>query len=108
MSAVLCGRPPNLVGSLGAPPTIGLCRTLGHLAITRGFAAGEASLVMSFEYVRMPFAAIIGWLAFSELPTVWTFLGAAVIAGSAAYIAHREAALARAGSQSPPDTDRTN
>jgi len=75
---------------------LGLCGTIGHLAITRGFAAGEASLVMSFEYIRMPFAAAIGWIVFAEVPTVWTFLGAAVIAGSAAYIAHREAALARA------------
>lgn len=78
---------------------IGLCGTLGHLAVTRGFAAGEASLVMSFEYVRMPFAAFIGWLVFSEVPTLWTFLGAALIAGSAAYIAHREAALARAAAR---------
>lgn len=76
--------------------TIGLCGTLGHLAITRGFAAGEASLVMTFDYIRMPFAAAIGWLAFAEVPTVWTFAGGAVIAGSAAYIAHREAKLARA------------
>jgi len=78
---------------------IGLCGTLGHLAVTRGFAAGEASLVMSFDYLKMPFAAVIGWLAFGELPTVWTFLGAAVIAGSAAYIAHREATLARAAAR---------
>ncbi|MEQ9331601.1 DMT family transporter [Thalassobaculum sp.] len=81
---------------LGIMAAIGLCGTLGHLAVTRGFAAGEASLVMSFDYLKMPFAAVIGWLAFGELPTPWTFLGAAVIAGSAAYIAHREAALARA------------
>lgn len=81
---------------LGIMAALGLCGTLGHLAVTRGFAAGEASLVMSFDYLRMPFAAAIGWLAFSEVPTVWTFLGAAVIAGSAAYIAHREATLARA------------
>lgn len=81
---------------LGVMAALGLCGTLGHLAVTRGFAAGEASLVMSFDYLRMPFAATIGWLAFGELPTVWTFLGGAVIAASAAYIAHREATLARA------------
>ena len=27
MSAVLCGRPPDLLGSLSGPPTIGVCRT---------------------------------------------------------------------------------
>ncbi len=83
----------------GVMAAIGLCGTIGHIAITRGFAAGEASLVMSFDYLRMPFAAAIGWIAFAEVPTLWTFLGAAVIAGSAAYIAHREASLARAAAQ---------
>lgn len=81
---------------IGVLAAIGLCGTLGHLAVTRGFAAGEASLAMSFDYLKMPFAGAIGWLAFGEVPTLWTFLGAAVIAGSAAYIAHREATLARA------------
>lgn len=91
---------PN-AGQWAVMAAIGLCGTLGHLAITRGFAAGEASLVMTFDYLRMPFAAAIGWLAFSEVPTVWTFAGGAVIAGSAAYIAHREASLARGGRNSP-------
>ncbi|EDP66468.1 hypothetical protein BAL199_15443 [alpha proteobacterium BAL199] len=94
VAALLFWEWPTLM-QWGVLATIGLCGTLGHLAVTRGFAAGEASLVMSFEYVRMPFAAFIGWLVFSEVPTLWTFLGAAVIAGSAAYIAHREATLAR-------------
>ncbi len=89
---------PSLA-QLGVMAALGLCGTLGHLAVTRGFAAGEASLVMSFDYLRMPFAAAIGWLAFGEMPTPWTFLGAAVIAGSAAYIAHREATVARAAAR---------
>lgn len=89
---------------IGIAAAIGLCGTLGHLAVTRGFAAGEASLVTSFDYLRMPFAAAIGWMAFGEVPTVWTFLGAAVIAGSAAYIAHREATLARAARRRAAET----
>lgn len=109
VAALLFWQWPTLA-QWGVLALTGLCGTLGHLAVTRGFAAGEASLVMSFEYVRMPFAALIGWLAFSELPTLWTFLGAAVITGSAAYIAHREATIARAAARvggSPTlDTDR--
>lgn len=94
-------------GQLAVLAALGLCGTIGHLAVTRGFAAGEASLVSSFDYLRMPFAAAFGWLAFGEIPTGWTFGGAAVIAGSATYIAHREAALARAARQRTADDRRT-
>jgi len=38
-------------------------------------------------------AATIEFIGFAELPTVWTFVGAAVIVASALYIAHREAQL---------------
>lgn len=85
----------------GLAVALGLSGTLGHLALTRAFAAGEASLVMTFEYVRLPLSALIGMLLFAEMPTVWIFVGAAVIAGSSAYIAHRETRLERSRSGGP-------
>jgi hypothetical protein len=33
---------------------------------------------------------VIGYFAFAEVPDLWTFIGAIVIAGAALYIAHRE------------------
>jgi len=74
---------------------MGLAGTLGHLAVTRGFKAADASLAMTFEYVRMPMSAGVGIVVFSERPTVWTFIGAGIVAASSAYIAHRESTLAR-------------
>lgn len=74
---------------------MGLAGTLGHLCITRGFKAADASLAMTFEYVRMPMSAAVGVVVFAERPTVWTFLGAGIVALSSAYIAHRESKLAR-------------
>ena len=55
----------------------------------------DASAVMPYDYVRMPLAALLGWLVFAEAPVGWTVLGAAVIAGAALYIAHRERLQAR-------------
>ena len=40
--------------------------------------------------MRLPFVALIGFLAFGEKPDVWTWLGAAVIVSSSVYITHRE------------------
>lgn len=81
---------------------LGLVATLAHQAITRAYTLSEASALQPFEFARMPFAALIGWLAFAEEPDVWTWVGAAVIAGSTGYIAHREAAIARAARARPP------
>ena len=38
----------------------------------------------------------MGYFIFDELPTIWTWIGGAVIFASTAYVTHREAQLARA------------
>jgi len=49
-----------------------------------------------FDYTRLVFGGLIGFLAFGEVPDKWTLAGAAVIIGSALYIAHREGQISRA------------
>ena len=75
---------------------LGLLATLGHQALTRAFAAADTSLVMSFDFGRLPFVAVIAWLAFGETPDLSTWVGAALIVAASVYIARREAALGRA------------
>lgn len=67
--------------------------SLGHLCYVRAFAMADASAVMPYDYTRLLFAAVIGWAAFGELPTTYTWAGAAIIVASAIYIARREAQL---------------
>jgi drug/metabolite transporter (DMT)-like permease len=74
---------------------LGLLATIGHQASTRAFKHLDASLAASLDFVRLPIAAAIAWVAFSETPDIWTWIGGAIIAGSSVYIAHREAQLAR-------------
>jgi drug/metabolite transporter (DMT)-like permease len=71
----------------------GALGSLGHSCFSRALVLSEASAVMPYDYTRLVFAAVIGYFAFNELPTVWTFVGAAVIVASALYIANREARL---------------
>ena len=75
-----------LLGSLAA---------LAHLAFSRSCAKADASAVIPFDYMRLPFVAVIGYFAFDEVPDLWTWIGAGVIAASAIYIARREARVAR-------------
>jgi drug/metabolite transporter (DMT)-like permease len=69
--------------------------TLSWLSMTRAFFLADASAVVPFEFLRLPFAALVAYLWFAEVPSVWTWIGGAVIFGAAAYIAEREARLAR-------------
>jgi drug/metabolite transporter (DMT)-like permease len=72
---------------------MGLCGTLGHLCWVRALTMAEVSLVVSYDYVRLLFAALIGYFAFMEAPGLHTWIGAAIIVGSGIYIARREARL---------------
>lgn len=80
----------------------GVFGTLGQLLWTRALRLGEVSALTPISFMQLPLVAIFGWLLFDETLDRWTVLGAAIILGSNAYIAHREAVLARrAASQSP-------
>ncbi len=72
---------------------LGVCALLGHMCLVRGYELMDATLVMTFKFVRLPFAVLIGYLAFSETIDQWTWLGAAIIFLASAYITHREARL---------------
>jgi len=74
---------------------MGITAVLGHVTLVRGYAATDASLAMTFEFSRLPFAVAIAYLVFGETIDAWTWIGALIIFASAAYITHREAQLAR-------------
>ena len=72
---------------------MGLAGTLGHLCWVRALGMADVSLVVSYDYVRLLFAAVICYFAFAEAPGLHTWIGAALIVGSGIYIARREAQL---------------
>jgi drug/metabolite transporter (DMT)-like permease len=74
---------------------IGLLAALAHISLTRAYTKADASAVMPFDYARLPFVAGFAFLVFGQVPDLWTWMGAAIIAGSAIYIARREALVAR-------------
>jgi len=69
---------------------------IAHQCLVRSFAAADASAVLPYDYMRLVVTATLAYLAFGEVPTIWTWLGAAVIVSAVAYIARREATAARA------------
>ncbi len=86
---------------------MGFFGMLGHQLSTRAFGLIDASLVSAFDFMRLPFSALLAWIIFAEVPDRWTWIGGAIIAGASIYIARREAQLARAASLEPPATTAT-
>ncbi len=74
---------------------LGALAVAGHMTLVRGFAAMDASLVLTFEFSRLPFAVVLAYWVFGETIDIWTWIGAIVIFGSAVYIAQREVLLKR-------------
>ena len=73
----------------------GLFGTGGHMLWTRALKIGEVSALTPISFMQLPIVAIAGWLLFDENVDRWTLIGAAIIFAANAYIAHREARLAR-------------
>lgn len=74
---------------------IGAVSTAGHWLVIVAFRFAAASLLAPFSYIQLFWASLFGFLLFATLPDLWTWVGAAVIAGSGLYTAHRERARAR-------------
>ena len=58
---------------------VGCFTQLGQLALTKAMQLDAASRVTSLSYVQIILAAILGWLAFGEIPTRATLLGGGLI-----------------------------
>jgi drug/metabolite transporter (DMT)-like permease len=97
LAALFVWRNPSL-GQLGWAALLGAAGSTGHICMSRALATADATLVAPFDYLRLPIVALIAFLAFGEVPGLWVWIGGSVIAGSAIYLAHREA-----GRKSTPD-----
>ena len=81
---------------------IGVLGTFGQLLWTRALKLGDVSALTPISFMQLPVVAVAGWLLFDEHPSRWTWAGAAIIFIANAYIAHREAQLARRAATTAP------
>ena len=80
---------PNLI-QIGWLVVLGALSILNMYAISRALQIGDASLTQPFDFLRLPFTALLGFVFFAQIPNMWTWLGAAIIFTSAVYITQRE------------------
>jgi drug/metabolite transporter (DMT)-like permease len=58
---------------------VGVMTQVGQVGLTKAMQTETASRATSFSYLQVVFAAILGWLVFSEIPSLWTVIGAGLI-----------------------------
>ena len=73
------------------------CATLGQFLTALAYRRAPASVLAPFAYVQLVSSATLGFLIFGNVPDKWTGVGAAIIAASGLYTAHRERVRARTG-----------
>lgn len=68
---------------------IGLLGVAGHLMLARAYAAAEAARLASLDYTALIWALLLGFAVFGEAPSVFAWVGAVLIVGSAWLVARR-------------------
>jgi drug/metabolite transporter (DMT)-like permease len=80
----------------------GLFGTGGQLLWTRALRLGDVSALTPISFMQLPVVSIAGYLLFDESIDRYTVAGALIIFAANAYIAHREAQLARRSATTAP------
>ncbi|MFU8883462.1 MAG: DMT family transporter [Rhodobacterales bacterium] len=78
---------------------VGLLGTVGHLLMTWSLRFAPSATLAPMQYLEIPFATLIGWLIWRDLPNGLAAIGIAITVGAGLYIVLRERRLSRAGSR---------
>ncbi|HET6260637.1 MAG TPA: DMT family transporter [Chloroflexia bacterium] len=65
---------------------LGFFGGFGHYFLVRAFELAPAPVVAPLNYGQLIGATLLGIIVFGQLPDLWTWLGAAIIAGSGLYM----------------------
>lgn len=69
---------------------MGALGSLSHYLVAQAMSRAEASAIMPYDFTKLIWASILGYLIFSEIPSWWTLTGGSIIFASIVYITYRE------------------
>lgn len=67
------------LSDIPAAIALGVAGATSHLCLSNAFRAGDATLVVPLDFLRVPLIAVVGWMFFSERLDIWVFVGVLVI-----------------------------
>lgn len=86
---------------------VGVIGTLAQMAMAQSFRVADATAVLPLDFTKLIWGAAIGYLAFAEIPDVWTWIGGITIFSGATYIAYRESKIKRGRVATPARAAKT-
>tara|TARA_B100000700_G_C14322244_1_gene524270 strand:- start:150 stop:494 length:345 start_codon:yes stop_codon:yes gene_type:complete len=63
---------------------------LAHICLVQSLKIADTTLVMPFQYLKLIWASIIGYILFFEKPDIWTWIGGTIVFLAVIYITYRE------------------
>ncbi len=97
VGTLLSALPLPFVWTTPTEPTViggmvltGLCGWIGHLFLIMAHRRAPAPILAPFMYTQIVWMIAAGYLAFNNLPNVWTLAGVAVVIVSGLYLLYRE------------------
>ncbi|MEQ8347016.1 MAG: DMT family transporter [Sneathiellaceae bacterium] len=74
---------------------VGAIGTLAHLLMTWALRLAPSATLAPMQYLEIPFATLIGWTIFRDLPGSWAAFGIVLTISAGLYVIHRERIAAR-------------
>ncbi|MDP6602847.1 MAG: DMT family transporter [Rhodospirillales bacterium] len=94
VAAIPVWQTPSL-GQLAWLAGLGAVGVVRQLSMSQAFREADATAILPLDFTKLIWVAIIGYAAFAEVPTVWTWAGGFVIFAAGTYITFREGQLSR-------------
>lgn len=69
---------------------IGILGSVIQFSLAKAFSLADTTLVLPFDFLKLVWASLFGYLLFAEIPSVSAWVGGTIISASAVYIAYRE------------------
>jgi len=69
---------------------IGVLGTIAQLALSQALKETEPTAVLPFDFLKLIWAALLGFWVFGEIPDIYTWTGGLLVFASSFYIAWRE------------------
>ena len=81
-------RTPTLA-EFGWLLVLGYTAMLIQRCFNRAMVSADASVALPFNFTRLIWAALLGYLVFAELPEIWTWIGGALVFAASVYLTRR-------------------
>jgi uncharacterized membrane protein len=72
---------------------VGIAGLTSHYCLSNAFRAGDATLVVPLDFMRIPLIAVVGWALYGERLDIFVLLGALIIVAGVLWNLRAETAL---------------